>query len=178
MTCLVCRYYQPSEPAAHKQAREAGQCESNCGDRWDQHTAIAYVKNHGVLDGWCGLHPETKPFKCNHVCGDISVREYFFNHHWCVEPFKGEDNLFEWAQKTFNTVLHGADYYGRRRREISELTEKNAELKRQLKRAREVSASRLKRLQKTDESKLKVEHEPQAEPEPQTEMFPHLVEAA
>ena len=170
MTCLVCRYFQPAEPPEHKQAREARQCEAHCGNKWNQHTAIQYVKHHGTLGGWCRLHPEPKHFNHNHICGQISLPDYFFNHHWCVEPLTERDNLFEWAEKTLATVLHGPNRWDR----TNELREDNAELRRQLKRAREISASRLKRLQKTDKSKP----EPEPEPEPLAEPFrPHLVAA-
>jgi hypothetical protein len=166
MTCLICRYFQPSEPPEHKQDREAGQCQSSCGDRWNQHTAINYVKDHGSLNGWCRLHPETKPVTYNHFCGDISVREHFFNHHWCVEPFKPEDNLFEWAQRTLGLVLHGT--WREQRNEHD--AEQNKQLRRQLKRAREISASRLKRLQKQNESKPESESE-----RPDVPSYPRLV---
>jgi hypothetical protein len=102
------------------------------------------------------------------MCGDISVREHFLNHYWRVEPFKLEDNLFEWASKALNTVLH--DSWERRRN--GHLEEQNTELKRQLKRAREISASRLKRLQKSGDNK------PASEPEQPVEPFrPRLVAA-
>jgi hypothetical protein len=153
MTCLICRYFQPVEPAQHKQDREAGRCESGCGKKWNTHTAINYVRNHGELEGWCRLHPEPKHFSYNHFCGDISVYEYFFMY-WGVESFKPNDNLFEWAQKALEIVLHG----NWRTRQHNELTEQNVELRRQLKQARKISASRLKRLQK-------IGNKPASEPE-------------
>jgi hypothetical protein len=170
MTCLICRYFQPAEPLQHKQDREAGQCQSNCGNKWDQHTAINYVRNHGSLSGWCRLHPEPRPCNYNHVCGDVSVREYFLNHYWRVEPFGPDDNIFEWATKTLGIILHGADTW--QERERARAVEQNVELRRQLKRAREISASRLKRLQK-------IEHKPVSEPErPADEpIYPRLVAA-
>jgi hypothetical protein len=166
MACLICRYFQPNEPAQHKKEREAGQCQSSCGNKWDQHTAINYVRNHGQLDGFCRLHPEPKLYGYNHVCGDVSVRKYFLNHHWRVEPFGPQDNLFEWACEALTVVLHGDDSFLTQARRTEE---QNVELRRKLKRAREISASRLKRLQKI---------EPVSEPERPAEPFrPHLVAA-
>jgi hypothetical protein len=161
MPCLICRYFQPAEPPQHKQQREAGQCQSNCGNKWDQHTAINYVKNHGKLEGWCRLHPEPKRFVHSHICGDISVLDYFYNHYWCVERIGPNDNLFEWAGKTLGTVLHGGNNWSARRN--AQLAEQNVELRRQLKQARKISASRLERLQKIG-NKSKPESERPAEP--------------
>jgi hypothetical protein len=168
MTCLICRYYQPAEPPQHKADREAGQCQSACGKKWNQFTAINYVKSHGSLDGWCRLHPEAKRYAYNHVCGDISVCSYFLNSGWGVEPFEARDNLFEWAQEALGTVLHGT--WNRQRSE--ELVEQNTELRRQLKRTREISASRLKRLQK-------IENKPTSKPEHSVEepFYPRLIAA-
>jgi len=171
MPCLICRYFQPNEPAQHKQEREAGQCQSNCGNKWNQHTAINYAKNHGKLDGWCRLHPEPKPFPHSHVCGDVSVRGYFLNHHWRVVPFGPGDNIFEWACTTLGIVLRD-DGQTWTEREGTRAVEQNVELRRQLKRAREISASRLKRLQKIEDNKPEVEPEHPAEP-----FRPHLVAA-
>jgi hypothetical protein len=171
MTCLICRYFQPREPEQHKADREAGRCAGNCGDRWEQHTAINYVRQHGKLDGWCRLHPEPKLYPHNHVCGDISVRAYFLNHYWRVEPFGPEDNIFEWAGKTMGIVLRDDNQTWREREGVRAM-EQNVELKRQLKAARKVSASRLRRLQKIEDQK------PASEPEATAEPFrPHLVAA-
>jgi hypothetical protein len=164
MTCLICRYFQAAEPPQHKQDREAGRCESGCGNKWNQHTAINYVKNHGSLHGWCLLHPEPKPFEYNHVCGDISVRSYFLRS-WGVKPFDPDDNLFEWAGDALQIVLHG----NWRSQQTEELTKQNAELRRQLKGARKISASRLQRLQK-------IGNKPEPE-RPVDEFFPRLVAA-
>jgi hypothetical protein len=164
MTCLICRYFQAAEPPEHKQDREAGRCKSSCGNEWNQHTAISYVKNHGSLDGWCLLHPEPKRFGYNHVCGDISVRGYFLRS-WGVQAFNPDDNLFEWAQGALEVVLHG----NWRSQQTEELTNQNAELRRQLKSARKISASRLQRLQK-------IENKPEPE-RPVDEFFPRLVAA-
>jgi hypothetical protein len=174
MPCLICRYYQPREPEQHKLDREAGRCEANCGNRWEQHTALHYVKAHGKLDGWCRLHPEPKLYPHNHVCGDVSVRAYFLNHNWRVTPFGPEDNIFEWAGKTLGVVLHGDNNWLERER--AHAVEQNVELKRQLKAARKVSASRLKRLQKIDKKPIS---EPNtSEPEAPIEPFrPTLVAA-
>lgn len=157
MPCLICRYFQPAEPQEHKQQRETNQCESHCGREWDQFTAIRYVRNHGgMLDGWCRLYPEAKRVAHNHVCGQISVRDYYFNSSWGVERMDPDDNLFEWASGALTTVLDGGSFS---RQRLEHLEGQNRELRRQLKRAREVSASRLKRLQKSDD-------EPEAKPEP------------
>jgi hypothetical protein len=173
MTCLICRYYQPIEPPEHRKQREAGRCQSFCGDDWNTHTAISYVREHGRLDGWCRLHPEAKRFPSGHVCGDISVYEYFFKG-WGVERFdSGGDGLFEWASNALQTVLHGNPQRQRER----QLSTENTELKRQLKRAREVSASRLKRLQKV-ENKPAPAPAPKPAPAPAPivpEHFPRLV---
>ena len=170
MTCLICRYFQPTEPPEHKAEREAGKCQSFCGREWDQHTAIRYVQNHGSIQGWCRLQPEPRRCGYNHVCGSISVREYFYNPHWAVERFQPNDNLFEWASNALTTVLGGGNprYQDRRR-----LVDENKELRRQLKRAREISASRLERLQKTN-------NEPEHKQEPEqasTPVYPRLVAA-
>jgi hypothetical protein len=171
MPCLICRYFQPNEPAQHKQDREAGRCQSNCGKKWDQHTGINYVKNHGSLEGWCFRYPEAKQVKYNHVCGEVSVREYFLNHYWRVEPFQADKNLFEWAEKTLGIMLHDNGDWNAQER--ARLEKQNIELRRQLKRAREISASRLKRLQKVKDDKP-----PVSEPECSAEPFrPHLVAA-
>ena len=167
MPCLICRYFRATEPAEHKADREAGHCESSCGNTWNQHTAISYVRHHGKLEGWCWRYPETKPVKHNHVCGEVSVLEYFMNHHWRVEPFDGEKNLFEWTEKTLGVVLNDNGDWNRQER--VRLEKQNTELRRQLKRAREISASRLKRLQKD---------KPEAEAETPVEPFrPRLVAA-
>ena len=171
MTCLLCRYFRPTEPEQHKQDREAGRCKSRCGNKWDSHTAINYVKNHkqqGALAGWCFLNPEAKYVKFNHVCSNISVPEYFLNHYWRVEPFTSKDNLFEWAEKSLQLILNGADTW--REREAARAIEQNVELRRQLKQARKISASRLKRLQK-------IKDRPIAEPECPVEVptYPRLV---
>lgn len=168
MTCLICRYFQPIEPAQHKTDREAGRCKSNCGDSWSQHTAINHVKNHGALDGWCRLHPEAKKYVHNHVCGDISIRDYFITS-WGVEPFKIDDNLYEWAQKALTVILHGSW----RTRQHAELIAQNTELRRQLQATRKISASRFKRLQKIEDSKP-VPKQPTTE-EPVA--YPYLVAA-
>lgn len=169
MTCLICHYFQPIEPAQHKQDREAGRCEAGCGNRWNQHTAIEYIRNHGGLNGWCRLHPEPKKFAYNHVCGDIKVVEHFCYPGWGVVPIRAEDNLFEWAQRSLQTVVHGTW----REQHENELEKQNAELRRQLKRAREISASRLKRL-KTDEPPVSPPEQPAHELEP---FRPRLVAA-
>jgi hypothetical protein len=162
MPCLICRYFQPTEPQQHKQDREAGRCESRCGDKWTQGTAVEYVKNHGEIEGWCRLHPVPKRVVYNHVCGDVSVVRYFLSSGWGVNPFDSNDNIFEWAQTTLGTVIHG-NYRSQR------LAEQNTTLRRQLKHARKVSAARLERL-KTIEAK------PEPEP-PAGEVYPRLVAA-
>ena len=166
MTCLICRYFQPTEPAQHKVDREAGRCASACGNRWNQITAIHHVRNHGPIKGWCRLHPEPRPFDHNHVCGYIVVREFFHNQYWAVERLKPDDNLFEWAQNALTAVINGTWNW----REQHRLAEENTELKRQLKAARKISASRLKRLQEPEKEK-----KPSRELEPT--VFPHLVAA-
>ena len=149
MTCLICRYFQPTEPPQHKLDREAGRCESHCGKEWDHHTAIRYIKNHGgQIDGWCRRHPEAKQVKHGHFCGDISVYDYFYNHHWAVEPIEPRQGLFDWAQEALSTVLHGSARANWSVRRNKRLEEQNVELRRQLKQARKISMSRLERLQK------------------------------
>lgn len=170
MTCLICRYFQPLEPPQHKIDREAGKCRSHCGKEWDQHTAINYVKRHqvqgtNVLDGWCRLHTEAKKVTCKHVCADISVRSFFFNPGWGVEPFEADENLYEWACKTLGIIIHGTW----RDQAATRINNENEKLRQQLKHAREISASRLRRLQK-------IKDKPKAEPAP-TPVYPHLVAA-
>jgi hypothetical protein len=168
MTCLICRYYAPIEPPEHKQDREAGRCEANCGKEWSQHTAIRYIRNHKKnIEGWCQLNPEHKRFSSGHVCGQVSVHDYFYNPHWAVERIEERDSLQEWAQKAYSTVIHGSNNWTRRRNE--ELEEQTVELRRQLKESRRISASRLKRLQKN-------ENKP-AESESVEPFRPHLVAA-
>jgi hypothetical protein len=167
MPCLICRYFQPIEPPQHKIDREAGRCKSSCGNRWDQHTAINYVKHHGSLDGWCRLHPQSIKQSYNHVCGDVSVVERVLNHYWRIEPFGPDHNLFEWACKALRVILHaGGESW--REQQAAHALQQNTELKRQPKRAREISASRLKRLQKIENSELERPVEP---------FRPHLVAA-
>lgn len=162
MPCLICRYFRPVEPPQHQAEREAGRCQANCGDGWNHHTGLNYVKHHGgTLQGWCFRYPETRQVKHTHVCGEVSVLEYFLNHYWRVKPFKADDNLFEWAEKSLAIVLHGDGDWSAQER--ARLEQQNIELRRQLKRAREISASRLNRLQK-----------PEAEQPP---FRPHLVAA-
>ena len=166
MTCLICRYFQPTEPAQHKADREAGACQSNCGDKWNWYTARNYVKNHGDLKGWCRAHPKPELVGFNHFCGDISVYEYLLNSRWGVERFDKDDNLFEWAQKQLTTVLHGTWEH----RHNERIANENEQLKQQLKRARKISASRLARLQKN-----KQEQKPEPKPETEPEAIPtHL----
>ena len=167
MSCLICRYFRPTEPPQHKIEREAGQCQHSCGNKWEQHTGISYVKHHGgTLAGWCFRYPETKQVQYNHVCGEVSVREFFLNHYWRVKPLKADDNLFEWAEETLGIVLHGNGNWNAQER--ARLEKQNTELQRQLKRAREISASRLKRLQKDKPAVSEFPAEP---------FRPHLVAA-
>ena len=162
MTCLICRHFQPTEPQEHKALREAGQCESNCGKRWHfRPTVINYLRNHGgALQGWCRLNPESKSTPFNHFCGQISVFDWILNH-WGVEPPDLSEDMFEWAQKSLTTVLRGTPETQERKR----LEQEVEELRRQLKRSREISASRLKRLQKS-KPEPKVEPEVEREPAP------------
>jgi hypothetical protein len=76
-----------------------------------------------------------------------------------------DDNLFDWAQKTLSTVLQGSF----RERYDDRLADNNKKLRNQLKRAREISASRYKRLQAVTEKLTD-------KPEPKPKM-PYLVAA-
>jgi len=173
MTCLLCRYFQPIEPPQHKADREAGKCRKHCGKEWDQHTAINHVKNHPgqPLDGWCRLAPTALRKRYGDICSEISVREYFFTG-WGVEAFEPNDNLFEWAEQSLQTVLYGSW----QRRHAEQLEKDNAKLREQLKQLRKISASRLKRLREAKPTLL-----PAAEPTPTTEapvqVYPRLVAA-
>jgi len=162
---LICRYFRATEPPQHKADREAGRCEGLCGDDWDQYTWVQYVKNHGRLEGWCFRFPKAEQVGHSHVCGEVTVPEYFLNHSWQVEPLQPRDNLFAWASKALDVVLRGNPTD----QSYRHLEEQNTELRRQLKRSREISASRLKRLRKP---------KPEAEPEQPAEPFrPRLVAA-
>jgi len=155
MPCMICQYFQPTEPAEHKADREAGRCQSNCGNRWNQHTAINHIKAHGKIDGWCRLHPAPLPVKHNHICGDISVVEHFHNPHWGVTKMTPNDNIFEWAVKALGEVLNGTWQEQR----ADQLDAENRKLRKQLKGSRKVSASRLERLQKKQDERP-VEQQP------------------
>jgi len=166
MSCLLCRYFQATEPPQHRAEREAGRCRSSCGRDWDQHTALHYVRNHGHLDGLCLLHPGPTRHVHNHVCGDISVRtDWPFRD---ARAFTAYDNLAEWAAQQLQVVLHGTW----QEQERNKLRDENEELRRQLKRVREISASRLARLQSK-------QPEPKAEPavKPLPKFKPRLVAA-
>jgi len=173
MPCLICRYFQPCEPPQHKADREAGKCQPYCGSEWNQVTAINYVKHHGKLGGWCHLHPEAKQVPHAYICGDISVRDNFYEPGWGIVPITPEDNLFEWASKQLGTLVHGTWT----RRENERLEAENEQLRSQLKRVREISASRLKRLQKSKPEQPKAEPERKPEPMIGEPIYPRLVAA-
>lgn len=164
MPCLICRYFQPIEPPEHRVQREARACEHNCGNKWDQHTAIRYYRNHQQhLQGFCHLHPTAVKVSSGYVCAQIAPPEYFFNPHWALERLEPNDNLYEWTAKALGVLLHGhwADAQNNR------LADENRKLREQLKIARKRSAARLARLQKTSK-------EPEGEPAP---TYPRLVAA-
>jgi hypothetical protein len=145
MSCLVCKYFQPTEPEDHRRRRESGQCESNCGKEWNQYTAVRYYKNHKRgLQGWCMFYPKPEQKESGHVCAQIDVPDYFYNSHWGLERIEPREHLFEWARKQMTNLVQ-TSWENRR---IRELDETNMELRRQLAAARKVSASRLARLQK------------------------------
>jgi len=169
MTCIVCRYFQPIEPAQHKADREAGRCESHCGKRWTRTTAINCIREHTLLDleGWCRLHPKPEKVHHRHFCGQVSVLDYF-HRHWGVERIGSDEDMFQWAQETLNVVMHGTWESQQARR----TEEENEELKRKLKRVQEISASRFKRLQQQ-----KANEKPEAKEELEPRTYPHLVAA-
>lgn len=152
MPCLVCKYFQPTEPEQHKKLRESGHCESHCGREWSRYTAVQYVKNHKQdLTGWCMLNPEGRPKQSGHVCGQVDIPSYYFNANWGLERIKEDEHLFEWAQKQYTVLANGTH----RDRRNAYLETDNAELRRQLQAARKISASRLKRLQKSEQPEPK-----------------------
>jgi len=171
MPCLICKYWQPTEPPQHKADREANACQSYCGKKWDHCTAIRYVKSHGALQGWCRLHPEPLPVAHSHICGDIKTFDFVHNAYWGV-PRWGEDfhdeTLFEWAGRALTVLKHGT---GTERRN-DQLEEENTELRRQLKASRKISASRLARLQKQ-----KPEPQPEQKELDPLPKYPRLVAA-
>jgi hypothetical protein len=169
MPCLICQYYKSVEPPEHKQEREAGKCQFHCGDKWTNHTAINYLKHHGgQIDGWCLLHPEAKQKKSGHVCGDISVLDYFLAN-WGVSKLGPGETLSEWSQHALNTMVHGTW----QSRQNEHLNAQNKKLREQLKRVQQISASRLKRLQQKTLEPTK----PEPKPEPETPAYPRLVAA-
>jgi hypothetical protein len=157
MACLICKYFQPLEPEGHRQMRESGRCEQHCGDRWDGHTAVHYVKDHGKnLDGFCQWGPEPKRVSSGHVCAQIDVPDYFFNPHWALKRMNPDERLKEWSLKQYEKLLEGSWETERR----NHLEEQNKELRRQLEASRKISASRLARLQKDQKQEPKQEHPP------------------
>ena len=68
-----------------------------------------------------------------------------------VERMTKDENLFEWSEKALGTALYGTY----QTQESNRLHEENQELRRQLKRSREISASRLKRLNKPGQQEAK-----------------------
>jgi hypothetical protein len=152
MTCLLCRYFQPVEPAEHRQQRENGDCQEYCGTRWNQFTAVHYIKRHGKnLEGYCHWDQDGKKVGSGYVCAGISVRETFLNENWGVRPLTPDDNLFEWAGQQQSTVLHG----NWRRRETQRLEEENQTLRAQLKKSRELSKKRLEKIKAAQPAKAK-----------------------
>jgi hypothetical protein len=148
MACLICKYFEPIEPEEHRQMRESGRCEKHCGDCWDAHTAVTYIKEHGKnVDGFCRWSPEPKRFSSGHVCAQIDVPDYFFNPHWALERMQPNDRLIEWSRKQYSNLFQ---QQGR----VNDLEEQNQKLRRQLEASRKISASRLARLkQQQEESK-------------------------
>jgi hypothetical protein len=167
MPCILCKYYQPTEPEDHRQLRESGQCESNCGKEWNNHTAVRYYKNHRKsLDGWCVLNPKPEPRRAGHVCAQIEIPEYFYNGNWGVERIDPDEFLLDWSHKQITNLCNGT-WTSRRN---DELEEQNVELRNQLTAVRKISASRLKRLQK-------IKDKPEPKTEPELPFRPHLVAA-
>jgi hypothetical protein len=155
MSCLMCRYYRPIEPVEHREQRETGACERHCGKNWSQITAIRYVKDHRkYLDGDCLLHPQSTKHRCNDVCGQIVLVDYVTGPAWGIEQ-PDKDNLFEWAASQMQTLLDGTW----RETRAKQLEDDNKRLRKQLKTARERSASRLERLRKTPEPEPVVQDE-------------------
>jgi len=145
MCCLVCKYFDPIEPNDHKQLREAGRCEANCGKEWTNVTAVRFVREHRKnIDGWCLHRPEPKLKNSGHICAQISVPEYFFNKYWGLERMESDDTLRGWARNVMRDLM--AESYEQQR--IDQLEKHNTELLRQLAAARKISASRLARLKK------------------------------
>jgi hypothetical protein len=171
MACLVCKYFDPIEPDEHKKLREAGQCEEHCGKDWNGHTAVHYVKNHRKnIDGWCRWNPEAKRVISGHVCAQVDIPEFYYNHNWKLDRIEPNERLMEWTRKQYRilTGLHNDTWEEKR---LDYLEDQNQELRRQLEASRRISASRLDRLQKQAKPKPKL-----LELEPLPE-YPRLVAA-
>jgi hypothetical protein len=172
MSCLICKYFQPIEPQDHRELREAGRCEGNCGKEWNHYTAVRYIRQHrNGLDGFCRLQPEARRVPARHVCAQISVPEYYFNNGWGLRRLKSDDYLDEWAAEQFNALRH--DSWESQRR--SYLEEQNAELRRQLTASRAVSRKRLERLKKTEDKPAPIDKD---QPKPIAGNVVPLLEAA
>ena len=144
MSCLMCRYYRASEPVEHQRVREAGKCEHSCGNKWDRHAAIQYVRRHRkYLQGFCLHDPQPVPHNCADVCGQISTMDWLIAH-WGIEPFKAEDNLHDWAAEQMQTLLDGSW----RDQRAEKLENDVKRLRAELKASKKLSASRLERLRK------------------------------
>jgi hypothetical protein len=151
MCCLTCTYYDPTEPAAHKIARESGQCESQCGKEWDWHTAFRYVQSHSrgePLYGVCRFNPEGVKKPSWDICGQHRPVLDVNSNGWGIQEYKQQCGLMEWSRKQY---LNIRDKVGRDARDYASreiLRGENRDLRRQLAVARKRSASRLARLQK------------------------------
>jgi hypothetical protein len=180
MPCLICKNFDPIEPADHQQMREAGLCEQHCGNKWDGITAVNYIKEHGQecgnkLQGFCRLNPEPRPVSSAHVCAQIDVPNYFFNTYWGVERRRQDDRLLDWARAQYEALLQDSWQEAHRK----QLEKENKVLRRQLESVRKISASRLARLQRRQEPQQQKPEtlEPFEPLEPLPQQFPRLVAA-
>ena len=149
MACVVCKYFDAIEPAEHKVEREAGRCEHRCGREWNGHTGVMYVRNHRKnIEGWCRWAPEGKKVSSGHVCGQIEVVDFYYNHHWRLDRIGPGERLKDWSFEQYRILLGTAPQEQR----IAELEEQNKELRGHLAASRRVSASRLARLKQGDKA--------------------------
>lgn len=163
MCCLTCTYFDPTEPEAHKIAREAGRCEAHCGKEWNWLTAIHYVQEHvEPLHGVCRFSPEGVKKSSWGVCGQHKPILDPQDNRRGVTAFRPGDysysckGLIEWSQEQYRNIKQDKLQSHLTRQETRELERQNRELRRQLVTARKRSASRLAKLQKV----AKVEPKP------------------
>ena len=144
MPCLVCQFFDPTEPPQHRAEREARACGHGCGSLWDHHTAISFVHHHKQdVQGWCLLNPEPLRKQGSAICGQIQPVEL---NHWFIDQSQyrktENESLVHWGLRVYRMIKDGS---WRSQRAVK-FEADNHRLKLQLKEARARSARRLKKL--------------------------------